>query len=356
MTKQLENLINTCLKKNLNFAVFSYPNSVTFEVIIEHHLLCANTKTGFVFHPFEVSISNPEIFIAADFRISQELIDEDFIHTISLLESVEKKVSIDSNLSINKENYISNLQNGISQLQEGELEKFIYSRVKTIENTRNLDLAKYLFSLNKNHESAFVSMVNHKKSGVWLGATPETLLSWKNSTVTTMSLAGTQPILNENPVWSQKEIEEQAYVTSYIKNTFKDSKIPVNIGDSKTVKAGPVYHIKTDIESQNILSYSEALNLAKKLHPTPAICGVPVLEAKKMIASIENHNRKYYSGYLGFISPEKELQLFVNLRCMQIFSNSLALYLGGGITAKSNAEKEWEETNFKAKTLVDALP
>ena len=356
MTTPLENLINTCLKKNLNFAVFSYPNSAVFEVIIEHHLLCSNTSTGFVFHPFEVSNSNPEIFISADYRISQELIDDDFNHTISLLESIKKKPSKDHNLSINKENYISNLQNGINQLQEGDLDKFIYSRIKTIENTSDLELTKYLFLLNKKHESAFVSLVNHQNSGLWLGATPETLLSWKNSTVTTMSLAGTQPILNENPVWSEKEIEEQAYVTNYIKNTFEDRKIPSNISKPKTVKAGPVYHIKTDIQSQNILDYAQALNLAKKLHPTPAICGVPVLEAKKMIASIENHDRKYYSGYLGFIAPEKELQLFVNLRCVQIFSNSLALYLGGGITAKSNAEKEWEETNFKAKTLVDALP
>ncbi len=356
MTNPLENLLNICLKKNLNFAVFSYPNSATFEVIIAHHLSCSNTTTGFVFHPFEVSNSNPEIFIAADYRISQNLINEDFIHTISLLESLEKEPSIDENLAISKENYISDLQNGISQLQTSSLDKFIYSRVKTIENTDNLDLTKYLLLLNEKHIGAFVSMINHENTGVWLGATPETLLSWKKSTVSTMSLAGTQPILDENPIWSKKEIEEQAYVTKYIKSTFDDSHISSKIGEPKTVKAGPVYHIKTTIESQNILDYSEAFNLAKKLHPTPAICGVPVLEAKKMIATIENHDRKYYSGYLGFIAPEKELQLFVNLRCMQIFSNSLALYLGGGITAKSSAEKEWEETNFKAQTLVDALP
>lgn len=355
MTKPLEKLINICLEKSLNFAVFSYPNSDKFEVIIEHHLLCANTKKGFVFHPFEITSSSPEIFISADYRISEDLIDEDFIDTISLLESVKKEPQLNENLSINKENYISDLQYGIKQLQQNKLSKFIYSRVKTIENTDNLDLTKYLFSLNKKHQSAFISLIHHKNTGIWLGATPETLLSWKNSTVTTMSLAGTQPILDKNPVWSEKEIEEQAYVTDYIKTTFDNSNILTSISQPKTVKAGPVYHIKTDIESQNILDYSEALNLAKKLHPTPAICGVPVKEAKKMIDSLEKHDRKYYAGYLGFIEPGKELQLFVNLRCMQVFTNSLALYLGGGITAKSNAEKEWEETNFKGETLIEGL-
>jgi isochorismate synthase len=41
----------------------------------------------------------------------------------------------------------------------------------------------------------------------------------------------------------------------------------------------------------------------------------------------------------------------VNLRCAQLFRNQAFLYLGGGLTAQSNVEEEWQETENKAKTL-----
>jgi isochorismate synthase len=103
------------------------------------------------------------------------------------------------------------------------------------------------------------------------------------------------------------------------------------------------------------VSFEQAENLTKAFHPTPAVCGVPLQKAKEVIAELEPHKRSYYTGYLGIVSPNKELNLFVNLRCLQVLPNRLALYLGGGITANSNAEKEWAETNFKAETLLSEL-
>ena len=50
-----------------------------------------------------------------------------------------------------------------------------------------------------------------------------------------------------------------------------------------------------------------------------------------------------------------ETNLYVNLRCMQINQDHISLYIGGGITAASMAEKEWEETQRKAQTLLVVL-
>ena len=63
----------------------------------------------------------------------------------------------------------------------------------------------------------------------------------------------------------------------------------------------------------------------------------------------------------NFESNEVETDLYVNLRCMQIEINSesstnlVPLYVGGGITKDSNAEKEWLETVNKAKTIKNIL-
>lgn len=51
----------------------------------------------------------------------------------------------------------------------------------------------------------------------------------------------------------------------------------------------------------------------------------------------------------------ESVRLFVNLRCMELTPDRYILYAGGGITAKSVPEEEWEETNNKAKTLLSAI-
>jgi isochorismate synthase len=57
---------------------------------------------------------------------------------------------------------------------------------------------------------------------------------------------------------------------------------------------------------------------------------------------------------IGELQAE-ELNVYVNLRCGQIIGDELYLYLGGGFTAESDPEKEWEETENKSKTLLDLL-
>ncbi|MEM6517510.1 MAG: chorismate-binding protein, partial [Bacteroidota bacterium] len=112
------------------------------------------------------------------------------------------------------------------------------------------------------------------------------------------------------------------------------------------------------------------------LHPTPAVCGFPKLDAKQFILENENYNRQYYTGFLGELNFKNrrtrntnrrnvensaygsfrlESDLFVNLRCMQIIKNEAHIYVGGGVTRDSTPEKEWEETTNKAATMMDVL-
>ncbi|HLV50467.1 MAG TPA: chorismate-binding protein, partial [Flavobacterium sp.] len=95
-------------------------------------------------------------------------------------------------------------------------------------------------------------------------------------------------------------------------------------------------------------------NLIQNLHPTPAVCGLPKKEAFDFIWENEGYNREFYTGFIG-IEKENMKDYFVNLRCAQIFQNQIQIYVGGGITAESNPEKEWEETELKSGTIGNAL-
>ena len=62
-------------------------------------------------------------------------------------------------------------------------------------------------------------------------------------------------------------------------------------------------------------------------------------------------NRRYYGGYIGPVDAWGNYDYFVNLRSMEFDSERYCIYVGSGLTADSDAEKEWQETVQKAKTL-----
>ena len=92
-----------------------------------------------------------------------------------------------------------------------------------------------------------------------------------------------------------------------------------------------------------------------QLHPGPAISGYPKSTAIEKIEEIEAHDRELYTGYLGPLNIEGESSLFINLRCMKVYRDSYDLFVGGGLTKDSDAHSEWEETELKAKTLLNIL-
>ena len=145
----------------------------------------------------------------------------------------------------------------------------------------------------------------------------------------------------------QKEIDEQQIVTDYIVNNLKSSVDNLNIGEVETVKAGSLLHLKTKITGK--LNTQNSKLITSILHPTPAVCGMPLAISKQFILENENYKRSFYTGFLGEINLNNKTELFVNLRCMEIQENKASIYIGGGITKDSNPEKEWEKPLQKLK-------
>ena len=91
------------------------------------------------------------------------------------------------------------------------------------------------------------------------------------------------------------------------------------------------------------------------LHPTSAVCGLPKEPALQFILENEGFDRSYYSGFLGPVNSATGTHLYVNLRCMELLEKEAILYAGAGITAESNPEKEWQETQHKMQTMRRVL-
>ena len=257
--------------------------------------------------------------------------------------------------SISKESYIQKLELLIKDLRENShLQKVVLSRPVVFPLSRKLDYGKLYKDLCETYHNAYVYAFHHPSSGFWMGATPERLIHYANDTLEMVSLAGTKFGPNQG-IWRRKEKEEQSIVTNYILGVLKKLGVPeIKVNGPFTQTAGALSHLKTQLIAK--LKQPFPLKRAlSDLHPTPAVCGFPKNPAMEWIKNNEGYDRSYYTGFLGAMQGENQMDLYVNLRCMQIFEDAVVLYVGGGITALSNAEEEWQETEAKAKVLKKVL-
>lgn len=237
---------------------------------------------------------------------------------------------------------------------EDGIRKAILSRISNVNRPTLFNPIEAFAKLCVSRKDTFNYLLLHPKNGLWMGASPEILLKKKGIDGQTVSLAGTQPKSEEEYTWNEKELEEQELVSEHIRSVLQKAEITDFKETGPTnAEAGNVAHLKTtfDFEFKSGLS---PLGLTEKLHPTPAISGLPVSEATKLINQTESHSRLLYTGYLGLVDNE-DMDIYVNLRCMQIHSNEISIYVGGGITNKSVLEDEWQETEAKAKTMKNII-
>lgn len=263
-----------------------------------------------------------------------------------------KTVSNDRRLNkpfaISKEEYLEQGSQFLNELKKNELGKAVFSRVKVV--SIDSGTKENLFdALCQAYPNAFVYELQSWEFGHWIGATPERLIEGKKGNFRTVSLASTK-MTEDNTPWGEKEIEEQGLVTSFIKIELENLSIPYAMEERTELIAGPVKHLQTKFSS---IEGEDAYQLIRRLHPTPAVSGLPRQDAINLIRKIEKHDRSLYTGFIGEISDD--VNVYVNLRCLQIIGDEAYLYLGGGYTKDSNVEAEWEETENKAKTLIKVM-
>jgi isochorismate synthase len=265
--------------------------------------------------------------------------------------------------STSKSDFISQVEACIGHIQGEELIKVVPSRVKTVDLSNKFEPIQAFLKLVEAYPNSFVSMVSTPNVGTWLGATPEILIGIDEAqTFTTMSLAGTQSYDGNTPLhevaWTQKEIEEQAIVSRYIINRFKEIRLREfeEIGP-RTIQAANLAHLCSTYTVNMVATDYPDLGavMLKLLHPTSAVCGMPKEPAMNLIQKMEAHDRKYYAGFLGPVNFEGRTDIYVNLRCMELFEHKATLYAGVGVTGYSNPEMEWQETELKCNTLLEVI-
>lgn len=207
--------------------------------------------------------------------------------------------------------------------------------------------------LRKAPTDCYRCLFHTPKTGTWLIVSPETLadIDPSSGTLRTMSLAGTRPADTVGD-WDEKNRREQAIVTDFIIDCLRENGL-TDIAVTESVRrAANVEHIVSDITARLSPGFDTATFL-NSLSPTPALCGYPRQVSVDRIGQIENHQRLMYGGYTAVVEGSGHIHAAVTLRCARLSPEGWCVYTGGGITADSQAEAEWDESCIKARPLVE---
>lgn len=303
------------------------------------------TDKGFLIHPFAESEATPATTIACQHSA------EEFLALAP--ESVPSEARAVADVSTAHDDYITQVRTVIDSMNDGKYDKIVWSRAIAGTHAAGFAWQEMFRSLAEADKNAFVFVLNTKETGAWIGATPETYLSACHGELRTMALAGTQPA-GGDVAWGSKEVEEQMYVSMYIASKFEENNIDYKMSPTYNRVAGNVVHICNDFSSTDAKQRHIDV-LRASLHPTPAVAGVPRAAAVKYILDNEPHHRSYYGGYLGPVTTENHFHFFVNLRSLQFDDTRYCIYAGGGVTKDSDPEREWQETEMKARLLLRHL-
>ncbi len=343
--------VTTHWKAELPFAIFKKPSDENIYAYLNESkkINFGNgfDEEGFVFSPFIESNKKAIWFSKASSTILAA-----HLYTDILVDSLEENSNV---LHTNvKDKHISIIETALEKLVLGELQKVIISRVETLTIDKQTPI-KWFKNMCKLYPNTFCYCWYHPKIGMWLGASPETLISLNNNSFETIALAGTMAYQGTTNVqWGAKEIEEQQMVVDSMLNALKPIVLHIEKGKTLTQKAGSLLHLKTLIKG-TLKSTSQLSKLVEVLHPTSAVCGLPKVKAQAFILDHEGYDRNFYTGYLGEYKPMGNTQLYVNLRCMEIEEKQAKIYVGGGITPASDPVLEWEETVNKSKIMKAIL-
>lgn len=197
-----------------------------------------------------------------------------------------------------------------------------------------------------------------------LGSSPESLISVSNKIVRVNPIAGTRP--RGKTVEEDKDLEESLLIDE---KELAEHRMLVDLGRNDLGRVCEIGSIQLT-EEMEVVRYQHVMHLASKIIgtlrngytsldaltvtlPAGTVSGAPKIRAMQLINKLENSKRGAYAGSIGYISYGGNLDMALAIRTMIIKDQKAYVQAGAGIVYDSDPTKEYEETQNKARALME---
>ncbi len=251
----------------------------------------------------------------------------------------------------------------LDAIKRADFEKVVLTRSVKVKVPKTFNLGRMLGWLETHYPSC-IHFAVPLAGKMLVGVTPERLISVHDGTAVADAIAGTRPRRSvhshldkrHNPLFNDLKMRrEQRLVVDGILSALKpvcDDLITAR--QPLSLSLLNVQHLWSPIQAR-IHNGVTLLDLAERLHPTPAVSGMP---RDRALLWLKNHGepwRGWYTGALGWATRQGEGELAVALRCALLDDNEATLFAGAGILRESDPHQEYLETEWKLQSMREAL-
>ena len=273
---------------------------------------------------------------------------------------------------INESDFISGFtEDGFKQsverikqyILDGDCMQVVLSQRLSIPfQARPLDLYRALRGLNPSPYMYFLDLGDFQI----VGSSPEILVRLEDGEVTVRPIAGTRRrgyteeedrALEAELLADPKELAEHLMLIDLGRNDAgRVSEVgSVKLTDKMTVERySHVMHIVSNVTGQ-LRSDMSAMDVLRATFPAGTVSGAPKIRAMEIIDELEPVKRGVYSGAVGYLSWNGNMDTAIAIRTAVIKDGELHIQAGAGVVADSRPELEWKETMNKARAVFRAV-
>ncbi len=248
----------------------------------------------------------------------------------------------------------------LNEISDGKVTKVVLARRVEIEANRPFCKITSLNRLKTLYPTCTIFSMDG-----FLGASPELLIKKSADTITLKPLAGTiassgnlhaDKVAIDELMASKKNRNEHSLVVEWLKvklssicNSLEVSDVP----DIVTLRN--VIHLATPISAKLDSSEDSILSLIAKIHPTPAVGGIPDSSYMLYQEKYEIFDRGRYAGPVGWLNSAGDGEFYLGIRSAQISNSEATIWAGVGIVENSDPELELIETQLKLQAMLSCL-
>ncbi|KAK4437096.1 Isochorismate synthase, chloroplastic [Sesamum alatum] len=244
------------------------------------------------------------------------------------------------------------------------LVKVVLARSSRVLTAVEIDPLEWLTNLQVEGDNAYQFCLQPPESPAFIGNTPERLFYRDRLRVSSEALAGTRarggtPSLDlqigHDLLTSAKDDHEFSVVRESIQRKLEDICSSTIIEPRKALRKLPrVQHLYAKLTG-TLQKEDDEFKILSSLHPTPAVCGHPMEEARIVISETEMFDRGMYAGPVGWFGGA-ESEFAVGIRSALVGKGvGTFLYAGTGIVQGSNSALEWQELELKTSQFTKLM-
>ncbi|NWQ43112.1 isochorismate synthase [Bacillus sp. EB106-08-02-XG196] len=299
-----------------------------------------------------------------DYTLFEKVVNERVQLLMSSKEDfVIKPVKLLETKEISPQEWKQSVDEVVEDLKSGSLKKVVLARELRLFFDQRVKAEVILKNLYNQQRESFI-FVFESNGDCFIGATPERLVKKQGNDVFSTCLAGSigrgktaeedrrlgQTLLND-----KKNLIEHGYVVEMIKEALEESCEEIILPDKpQLMKIRDIQHLYTPVIGK-CQKDASLLLLVERLHPTPALGGLPKQEAIEKIREVEELDRGFYAAPLGWCDYRGNGEFSVSIRSGLIQDKEASLFAGCGVVANSDSESEYLETSLKFRPMLRAL-